>query len=155
MPHMRVMLKPPVSLLWIKERAKVFQAQVQYDRMKHQAENRHGANFETNKFVTVRRSQLLYDGFSQLNGRGRSLKSRVRIQFIDKHGLPEAGVDGGGLFKDFMEELVKQGFDPQYGLFTATVDNQLYPNPAAVYAQPDALDLLKFLGRMLGTDKLC
>lgn len=140
------------------ERAKVFQAQVQHDQMRHQADERvvfMGMNYESNKFVTIRRGQLLYDGFSQLNGLGQSLKSRVRIQFIDEHGLPEAGVDGGGLFKDFMEELVKQGFDPQYGLFMATVDNQLYPNPAAVYAQPDALDLLMFLGRMLGKELCC
>lgn len=27
--------------------------------------------------------------------------------------------DGGGLFKDFMENLIKQGFHQQYGLFTA------------------------------------
>ncbi len=28
-----------------------------------------------------------------------------------------AGVDGGGLFKDFVEELLREGFSPQYGLF--------------------------------------
>ncbi|CAD7703489.1 unnamed protein product [Ostreobium quekettii] len=140
-------------LIPFQERAKVFQAQVQHDRLKHQSEDRPaflGMSFETNKFVTIRRSQLLYDGFNQLNSLGASLKSRVRIQFIDEHGLPEAGVDGGGLFKDFMEELVKRGFDPQYALFTSTVDNQLYPNPGAVFAQPDAVELLTFLGRMLG-----
>lgn len=35
-------------------------------------------------------------------------QGRIRISFIDQHGAPEAGVDGGGLFKDFMEELMKQ-----------------------------------------------
>lgn len=55
----------------------------------------------------------------------------MRIQFINEHGIEEAGVDGGGLFKDFMENLVKEGFNPNIGLFKATEDNRLYPSPAA------------------------
>ncbi len=53
------------------------------------------------------------DGFDGLNNLGPALKSRVRIQFVDQHGIPEAGIDGGGLFKDFMEELVRMGFNPE------------------------------------------
>jgi hypothetical protein len=47
------------------------------------------------------------DGFAQL-GRvpGEELRGRVRIQFVDEYGAEEAGVDGGGLFKDFLERLV-------------------------------------------------
>lgn len=32
----------------------------------------------------------------------------MRIQFVNEHGMEEAGIDGGGLFKDFMEHLVKE-----------------------------------------------
>ena len=32
----------------------------------------------------------------------------MRIQFVDEHGIEEAGIDGGGLFKDFMEYLVRE-----------------------------------------------
>jgi len=32
----------------------------------------------------------------------------VRIKFVDEHGMEEAGIDGGGLFKDFMEHLVRE-----------------------------------------------
>ena len=32
----------------------------------------------------------------------------MRIEFVDEHGMAEAGIDGGGLFKDFMEHLVKE-----------------------------------------------
>lgn len=31
--------------------------------------------------------------------------------------MEEAGVDGGGIFKDFMENIVREAFDIQYGLF--------------------------------------
>ena len=52
----------------------------------------------------------------KLNLSGDALRGRVRIQYVDHFGEVEAGVDGGGLFKDFMENLVKEGFDPQVGL---------------------------------------
>lgn len=45
------------------------------------------------------------------------LKGRLRIAYVNEAGLAEAGIDGGGLFKDFMEELLKQGFSPQVGGF--------------------------------------
>lgn len=32
----------------------------------------------------------------------------MRIQFVNEHGMEEAGIDGGGLFKDFMEHLVRE-----------------------------------------------
>lgn len=93
---------------------------------------------------------LLQDGFEQLNKLQEGLKSRVQIRFIDQHGIEEAGIDGGGLFKEFMECLVKEGFDPNAGLFKATSDNRLYPNPSAQALVPDALAYFEFLGRMLG-----
>eukprot|EP00891_Asterochloris_glomerata_P001416 jgi/Astpho2/1416/fgenesh1_pm.00025_%23_13_t len=103
-----------------------------------------------NVFVTIRRASLLQDGFDQLNKLGQDLKSRIRIQFINEHGIEEAGVDGGGLLKDFMESLIKTGFNPDSGLFRATEDNRLYPNPSALRMVPHALELYEFLGRMLG-----
>lgn len=48
------------------------------------------------------------DGFAQLGHvPGEELRGRVRIQFVDEYGAEEAGVDGGGLFKDFLERLVR------------------------------------------------
>ena len=58
--------------------------------------------------------------------------------------------DGGGLFKDFMEELMRAGLSAQYGLFASNASHQLYPNPAAMRVVEDAPRLLAFLGRMLG-----
>eukprot|EP00775_Hariotina_reticulata_P004342 gene4342-4595_t len=42
------------------------------------------------------------------------IKGRLRISYVNEAGAAEAGIDGGGLFKDFMEELLKQGFGPQF-----------------------------------------
>ena len=46
-----------------------------------------------------------------------SLCCQVRVTFVNELGVEEAGVDGGGIFKDFMEGITKTGFDVQYGLF--------------------------------------
>ncbi|GIL88261.1 hypothetical protein Vretimale_14138 [Volvox reticuliferus] len=103
-----------------------------------------------NRFVHIRRDRLLFDGFDNLNSLGDRLRGRVRITFIDAHGVPEAGVDGGGLFKDFMEELMRAGLSAEYGLFACNSAHQAYPNPAAMRVVDDAPRLMAFLGRMLG-----
>lgn len=92
----------------------------------------------------------MQDGFEGLHRMRDELKGRVRIAFVDAFGTHEAGVDGGGLFKDFMEGLVREGFDPQRGLFKATSNNCLYPNPDARHVEPHALAYFEFLGRMVG-----
>lgn len=58
--------------------------------------------------------------------------------------------DGGGLFKELTEEVMRCGAAEQYGLFAANSQRQLYPNPACVTVLDDAPRLLAFLGRMLG-----
>ncbi|KAF8071258.1 UPL6 [Scenedesmus sp. PABB004] len=109
------------------------------------------AGGEGPRFVTIRRDQLLDDSFSQLSAMDPDrLKGRLRISYVNEAGVPEAGIDGGGLFKDFMEELLKQGFSPQSHLFAENPQHQLYPSPAALGAAPDAEGQLQFLGRMLG-----
>jgi hypothetical protein len=58
--------------------------------------------------VTVRRDSMFHDGFNAMHGlSSAALKGRLRLQFINEHGEQEAGIDGGGLFKDFMEHLIK------------------------------------------------
>ena len=81
-----------------------------------------------------------------------SLKGLVRVQFVNEHGVEEAGVDGGGLFKDFLSALIEEAFDPvKTGLFVETPDRTLYPNPASyLRAGPDHLRKLEFLGAILG-----
>ena len=44
--------------------------------------------------------------------------------------------DGGGLFKDFMESLIKEAFAGNRGLFAATTANQIYPDPAGMVVYP-------------------
>lgn len=45
------------------------------------------------------------------------LYSQIRVSFVNELGVEEAGIDGGGIFKDFMENITRAAFDVQYGLF--------------------------------------
>lgn len=42
---------------------------------------------------------------------------QIRVSFVNELGVEEAGIDGGGIFKDFMENITRAAFDVQYGLF--------------------------------------
>jgi hypothetical protein len=40
------------------------------------------------------------------------------------------GIDGGGVFKEFLTELSKEVFDSDRGLWLVNKKNELYPSPA-------------------------
>ncbi|KAK1858091.1 hypothetical protein I4F81_000703 [Pyropia yezoensis] len=102
-------------------------------------------------WVTVRRSRLFEDALTHLGGLpDHALRSRVRVKFIDEHGLEEAGIDGGGVFKEFMHQLLATALSPSlYGLFKATDEQLLYPNPSSGLIMERHLSKFEFLGRML------
>ena len=130
------------------------------------------------QFATVRRDHVFEDALSTLGPLPASaLKGRVRVSFVDAHGLQEAGVDGGGLFKEFCEALVKEAFWPREeeeeeegenpsprpprpprpppppppfpSLFVETASRELAPAPGAGRDRASATRLA-FLGRVLG-----
>ncbi|KAG0322236.1 hypothetical protein BGZ99_003435 [Dissophora globulifera] len=98
----------------------------------------------------VRRDNVFEDGYEQLNSLGPQLKGRIAISFIDRYGIPEAGIDGGGVFKEFLTSLVHQAFDTNYGLFMNTTEQLLYPNPHRFAQEKTQLKHYEFLGRILG-----
>lgn len=51
---------------------------------------------------------------------GVDLRNRIQIEFVDSNFQLEDGIDGGGLFKEFMTLLAKQIVDPQYSFFVET-----------------------------------
>lgn len=102
------------------------------------------------KTATVRRDHVAEDGMAQLNGLGRGLKERIEIIFKDQWGMQEAGIDGGGVFKEFLTSLIREAFDTDRGLWRATDQQELYPHPASYARQPEQLQWYAFLGRILG-----
>eukprot|EP00471_Norrisiella_sphaerica_P012991 CAMPEP_0184495414 /NCGR_PEP_ID=MMETSP0113_2-20130426/31259_1 /TAXON_ID=91329 /ORGANISM="Norrisiella sphaerica, Strain BC52" /LENGTH=720 /DNA_ID=CAMNT_0026881593 /DNA_START=827 /DNA_END=2989 /DNA_ORIENTATION=+ len=102
--------------------------------------------------IRVRRDRVLADGFEGLTKVGKNIKGRIQVQFINEHGIVEAGIDGGGLFKEFVTELLRVAFDPQLGLFKQTSHEFTYPNPTS-YANPNFsnhLAYFNFVGMIVG-----
>lgn len=79
-----------------------------------------------------------------------NLRLRMRVHLMNAAGLNEAGIDGGGIFREFLSELLKTAFDPTRGFFLLTRENTLYPNPGAYLIAEDYQTHYFFIGRMLG-----
>ena len=104
---------------------------------------------DTSPQIPIRRDQIMEDAFESLGGMSRKAwKSPFHIQLVDQFGLPEAGIDGGGLTKEFLTAVCKEAFDPKTELFMETPYRLLYPSTRAT--APDALPIYEFLGRIVG-----
>jgi ubiquitin-protein ligase E3 C len=99
--------------------------------------------------VQARRNHIYEDAFSDLS-QGKDLRLPLKVMLVNAQGLDEPGIDGGGLFREFLSELLKTGFDPNRGYFTSTQDGQLYPNPQAPFLSDNYTSHYRFLGAMLG-----
>ncbi|OAX36693.1 HECT-domain-containing protein [Rhizopogon vinicolor AM-OR11-026] len=98
--------------------------------------------------VSIRRGHIAQDGYDRLAD--VDLRARIHITFIDQFGEPEAGIDGGGVFKEFFTSLCKEVFDTDRGLWLENKRNEIYPNPHSYATEPHSLSWYRFIGRILG-----
>lgn len=99
--------------------------------------------------IQIRREYVMEDSMKALQRAGSVLKGSIQIEFVDEHGMVEAGIDGGGLFKEFLTTLCSVAFNPDYDLFSETDGNFLYPNPSP-FDPEQQLQAMRFLGMVLG-----
>ncbi|XP_069585826.1 ubiquitin-protein ligase E3C isoform X2 [Ranitomeya imitator] len=130
------------------ERVKIFQRLIYADKQEVQGDG----PFLDGINVTIRRNYIYEDAYDKLSPENEpDLKKRIRVHLLNTHGLDEAGIDGGGIFREFLNELLKSGFNPNQGFFKTTNEGLLYPNPAAQMLVGDSFARhYYFLGRMLG-----
>ncbi|RWS07895.1 ubiquitin-protein ligase E3C-like protein [Dinothrombium tinctorium] len=101
--------------------------------------------------INIRRNYIYEDAFEKLSTENEpDLKRPIRVQLVNAVGLDEAGIDGGGIFREFLSELLKTAFDPNRGFFRSTHDRLLYPNAAAHLIVENYQKHYFFIGRMLG-----
>ena len=100
--------------------------------------------------ATIRRGHVAEDGIAQLNGLGSNLKEPLEIMFVDQWGMPEAGIDGSGLFKEFLVSMIQEVFDTDRGLWCSNEIHELYPNPHSYAHASEQLIWYLFMGRILG-----
>ncbi|GAB1605249.1 ubiquitin-protein ligase E3C-like [Argonauta hians] len=132
------------------DRIKILQQHVNQDREEHQSEM---TNFQFGLSINIkiRRNYIYEDAFDKLSEENEpNLKLRLRVRLVNSAGIDEPGIDGGGLSREFLSELLKSGFDPNRGFFKCTNDKLLYPNPQAPALFENYTDHYYFLGRMLG-----
>ncbi|KAL0571569.1 ubiquitin-protein ligase (E3), partial [Marasmius crinis-equi] len=121
--------------------------------------------------VEIRRTHISQDGFDKLGSEEIDFKDPIEIIFKDQWGQEEAGIDGGGLFKEFFTSLSKEVFDPQRGLWVETGGGgggiggggggvggreeegggrELYPRAGKYQEERYSLEWYRFVGRVVG-----
>lgn len=128
-------------------RVQIFRQFVQIDAVKNGI---YADRWQRRRAVRIRREHVAQDGFASLAPLGAELKKPLEIMFIDKFGQVEPGIDGGGLFKEFLTSLVREAFDTNRGLWKATDAQELYPNPHTYATSAEQLEWYEFLGRVIG-----
>jgi ubiquitin-protein ligase E3 C len=96
--------------------------------------NRGGREALGRHHAKIRRDQVFEDAYEQFYDLGEGLKEPIQITFVDKFDTVEAGIDGGGVTKEFLTSVTNEAFRSEDGpnLFVTNDQNLLYPNPAAL-----------------------
>lgn len=82
----------------------------------------------------IRRDKVFEDAYEQFYQLGEGLKEPIQITFVDQFDTVEAGIDGGGVTKEFLTTVTNEAFRSSQGpnLFVTNDQNLLYPNPSAL-----------------------
>ncbi|XP_011101469.1 E3 ubiquitin-protein ligase UPL7 [Sesamum indicum] len=133
------------------ERVKMFREFISMDKVSRRLAGEGTGPGVRSIEVVIRRGHIFEDGLQQLNSLGSRLKSAIHVSFVSESGLPEAGLDYGGLSKEFLTDLSKLAFSAEYGLFcqTSTSDRLLIPNTTARFLD-NGIQMIEFLGRIVG-----
>jgi ubiquitin-protein ligase E3 C len=82
--------------------------------------------------ASIRRKHEFEDAFKQFYSLGDALALPIQITFMDEFGLQEAGIDGGGVTKEFLTSVTTEAFNPDRGLFMENKNHSLYPSPTCI-----------------------
>ena len=95
-----------------------------------------GRNMLAQHHAQIKRKSEFEDAYQAFYDLGTDLKEPIQITFLDEFGLQEAGIDGGGVTKEFLTSIINQAFDPANGglekYFIENEKHLLFPNPTAL-----------------------
>ena len=96
-------------------------------------------------YAQIRRGHEFEDAYDNLDKLKDNIKEPVQISFIDKFGQQEAGIDGGGVTKEFLTSVTQEAFNPtdqeKVKMFLENDHHLLYPNPSALAEMEERLKL--------------
>ncbi|KAG7193131.1 uncharacterized protein KQ657_000885 [Scheffersomyces spartinae] len=105
----------------------------------------------------IRRANVLEDAYTHFHKAGSLLKAKISVTFHNEFGV-EAGIDGGGLTKEFLTAVIADGFS-KTTYFKTTPEHTVYPNEDIYYRLSKNMDveesheqlkMIKFLGNIIG-----
>ncbi|KAK7041620.1 ubiquitin-protein ligase (E3) [Paramarasmius palmivorus] len=114
-------------------RVAVFREYVRLDAIRNGVARDRYTPHQRRSRIDIRRTHLAQDGFDKISAVGDGeLKRGVEIVFVDRWGEEEAGIDGGGVFKEFLTSLSKEVFDTDRGLWRVNKRMELVPSAGGV-----------------------
>lgn len=130
-------------------RLQLFVQRVSHDKSMYRSEYNEFFDFVLN---VIRRTHIVEDGLATLGYlSGFQLKQPFKVIFVDETGVREDGIDGGGLFKEFLISLCSIIFDPAYGIFEESpYDRSFSPSPNSSLIHEEHLTLFNFVGKVIG-----
>lgn len=147
-PRLQVLEQIPFVIPF-EVRVEIFRQFVRYDVERLGISRDIFSHFRRHR-ATIRRGHIAEDGMAQLYALGPRLKEPLEIVFVDQWGQQEAGIDGGGVFKEFLTSIVREVFDTDRGLWCTNDRHELYPSPFSYAQAEEQLIWYTFVGRILG-----
>lgn len=183
-PRLEILQNMPF-LIPFTTRVKIFRRFVQLDQLKRRSgldpetwrlammsDPEGGGNRASRHHAKIRRDHEFEDAYEQFYDLGSGLKEPINISFMDQWDQPEAGIDGGGVTKEFLTSVSNQAFKSSGStpLFAENEQHFLFPNPSSIETQKallrefgyeddsqpfrakiiDLLQQYEFLGRIIG-----
>ncbi|RUS18716.1 hypothetical protein BC937DRAFT_88420 [Endogone sp. FLAS-F59071] len=96
--------------------------------------------------LEIHRDSIIRDALHQLECKSpKDLKKQLRVQFVG-----EDGVDEGGVQKEFFQLVVREMFDPKYGMFVTNEESRLCWFNSSPMDDELTIDEFKLIGLLLG-----
>ncbi|CCH43971.1 E3 ubiquitin-protein ligase [Wickerhamomyces ciferrii] len=138
------LMSGPFSMLVRNPRVLEFDNKKNYfDRKLHSNENE-----KQTLAVSIRRDQVFLDSYRALFFKS---KDEFRNAKLDISFKGEAGVDAGGVTREWFQVLSRQMFNADYALFLPVASDKttFHPNRTS-WVNPEHLSFFKFIGRIIG-----
>lgn len=123
-------------------RVQIFRQFINLDRIRRDGNSPFPGHPFSRHHAKIRRGQLFEDAFTQFFDLGEGLKDTIQITFVDQFDTPEAGIDGGGVTKEFLISVTSEAFgnsEDGVGMFSSNEQELLFPNPTAVDTYRESL----------------
>ncbi|KAF9783654.1 hypothetical protein IL306_008500 [Fusarium sp. DS 682] len=133
-PKLEILKHMPFAVPF-ETRVQIFRHFIQIDREQRgdNSQSHFGGPFAKHH-AQISRKNVFEDAYKQFYEIGEGLKDLIQITFVDQFGAAEAGIDGGGVTKEFLISVTTEAFGAKggKGMFTSNEKGLLYPDPTVV-----------------------